>query len=110
MRSVDAKVAVPDDRVQRLFTAELHHFSPGHPNVLVIDVSSVPGGPKQWPALIRRRFQPSQNTRVGAVMLCSVHFDGVVAPGLLDGDVLRNQHATMPIPENLVTAIVSGFA
>jgi hypothetical protein len=58
-----------DDRLKRIFDEEHHHFSRKSCNLLVIDTTAVPAGIVDWLPLVERRFQPTQNTRVGAVAL-----------------------------------------
>ena len=64
-------VAMPftDQRAQRIFNRESKHFSKNSANLLILDVSRVPGGIKSWAHLISGRLQPKLNRRVGAVFM-----------------------------------------
>ncbi len=105
--AVRATVKMPlnDERVERLVAAERHHFSRDERNVLVVDVSGVPGGLKGWPTLIRRRLQPTINRRFGGVIL----FEGL--PQGVDfvrrWRVLRNPYAYKPVPDSLLNRVAA---
>ncbi len=95
-----------DWRAERLLTAELHHFSKDRMNLLAIDVSQVPGGMKEWVDPLQRRFQPTRNRRIGAVVLYEK--SGLVGPTSKIWPrwrVLRNPHAYVPAPQSLLDAI-----
>jgi hypothetical protein len=100
------RTPISDSRVQRLFTAELHHFSKSATNLLIVDVTRASGGIPGWQPLIQRRFQPTQNRRIGAVVL---YASGIVAgsrPTLKQTwRVLQNPHCYRPIPESLLVRI-----
>jgi hypothetical protein len=58
-----------DSRAKRLFAGELHHFTRGECNVLMVDVSRIQVDMESWIPAVARRFQPKQNQRVSAVVL-----------------------------------------
>jgi len=102
---VDVKAAFSDERGRRLLEAELHHFPRDTPNAVTVDVSAIPDGFRLWPSLVERAFQPTLNTRIGAVVLCALRFNGVVTPGVLRGVVLPNPHARVPIRPDLINLV-----
>jgi hypothetical protein len=108
-RVVNATAIFSDERAQRLIAGELHHFSREQPNVLVIDVGAVVGGVVGWVPLIERCFQPTRNTRLGAVLILERLFDGVVVPGAWRGKVLENPYARTPVPLVLIEGLANGL-
>ena len=99
------RVPITDHRVQRLLTAELHHFSRDEVNLLVIDVSRSAGSIRGWTPLIERRFQPTQNRRLsGAVVYQLV---GTMPAMKYQWRALRNPHAYRSIPDALLAALDS---
>lgn len=82
--------------------AETHHFSADHSNVLVIDITRVPGG-MRWGSLIQRRLQPNQNRRFGAVILVR---RWIGESNLVEEEwrVVRNPHAYQPVPEDFLAS------
>jgi hypothetical protein len=106
----NAVVRLPasDWRAERLLTAELHHFARDQHNLLAMDVSQVPGGMKDWAPLLQKRFQPTRNRRIGAVILYEQ--GGLVGLKMQVWQrwrVLRNPHAYMPIPQPLLDSIAT---
>jgi len=99
------QLPIDDQRAQRIFDAELHHFSRDEANLLFIDVSQVVGRLASWMPLIERRFQPAINTRIGAAVL----FDHATVVGQNRiwerWKVLQNPHARVPVANELVDAI-----
>lgn len=70
------------------------------PGLIMIDVGDAAGAFGNWEPLIKRRFQPTINTRVGGVCLFS---SGVVltpdgAACLSETKLLVNPHAKVPLP------------
>jgi hypothetical protein len=102
---VEVKAAFSDDRAERLLGRERSHFQHGQPNIVVMDLSQVAGGVKAWTPLLERSFESRQNSVLGAVVLCSVHFNGVLTPGVLEGTVIENPNAAAPIDRKLLNRI-----
>jgi hypothetical protein len=97
---------IDDVRAQRLLKDELHHFSKEPCNILVMNVAAVIGGIKSWGPLLERCFQPTQRTRIGAVILYEGGFeDGRVY--LQRWKVIPNPYAHIPIPALLLDALAS---
>ena len=86
-------------------TAETRHFSREEMNLLVMDIARVPDGMRRWSDLIQRRFQPTRNTRFGAVALIERrHINGSIENTV---SVLRNAFALKPLPEKLLEDLES---
>jgi len=66
-------IGVPfaDQRAEQVLKREYHQLTSDYPNIVIIDVSGVPKGMKNWPAYIKRRLQPNINRKISAVMLSS---------------------------------------
>jgi hypothetical protein len=107
--NVNVKAAFTDERGGRLLEGERSHFQEGQPNIVVIDVSQIGGGIRAWTPLIERSFQMEQNTLIGAAVLCGLHFNRVVTPGVLEGCVVENPNAAAPISRDLLAKIVAGL-
>jgi hypothetical protein len=97
--SISISRVVSDDRAQKLFTQELDHFSRDHTNILIMDVTEVPDGIVGWTPLIQRRFQPTQNRRIGAVVMFEEEFIGTIQR---TWQVLRNNYAYRRPPDVLL--------
>jgi hypothetical protein len=101
------RTPVSDERAKKLLYAESHHFSKDEMNVLVMDVTAVPGAIKGWSKLVERCLQPTQNRRIGAVLLFSSRMDGGSASLKYDWRAIKNQHAYKAIPDAFIRLIVS---
>ena len=101
---INVQVSMTDERAQRLMSAEAVHFSNEEINILVMDISRVPGGIRCWSPLIQRRFQPNINRRFGAVVLLSSRIE---AAGISwRCSVLQNQYAYKKPPKCLLDNLV----
>ena len=69
MSKVAVGIPFTDQRAQRIFNRESKHFSRNSTNLLILDVSRVPGGINSWTHLMSSRLQPKLNRRVGAVFM-----------------------------------------
>lgn len=103
-----AKISLPvtDDRVERLMTDESRHFLQNKRNLLVMDVSKIPGAMQTWVNLIQRRFQPTRNQRFGAVVLLAVSNpvqNDIIKKRLY---ILKNQYANKPVPKILLKKLM----
>lgn len=96
---VNIQLQISDERAQRLMSDEAKHFVKGECNVLVCDLTKIGTAKRPWIELIRRRFQPHQNTRFSAVFLFSRY---IGEQGLhWQSTLLVNQHAVVPLPNQL---------
>lgn len=99
------RMPITDHRVQWLLDGELHHFTRDTVNVLAIDVSHAAGSIRGWTPLIERRFQPTLNRRLGAVVVYQL---SETHPAIkYRWRALRNPHAYQPVPDSLLMAIES---
>ena len=96
-----------DGRAKRVFNEEYHQFSKAVPNVLVVNVSAVSGGMREWPIHMSRLLQPGRNRRVGAVAF----FDqGVIGPPERTRRrwrILANPYAHCAVPDSLLAGLES---
>jgi len=102
---VEVKAAFSDERAERLLEQERRHFQQGQPNIVAMDLSQLAGSVKAWTPLLERSFESEQNAILGAVVLCTVHFNGVLSPGVLEGSVIENPNAAAPIDRKLLNRI-----
>lgn len=58
-----------DKRAEEVLEGEYHQLTTNFANIIVIDLSGVPKGMKNWPSYIKRRLQPALNRKISAVML-----------------------------------------
>jgi hypothetical protein len=107
--NVNVKAAFSDERAERLLEQERPHFQQGQPNMVVMDLSQVADGIKAWTPLLKKSLESKQNAILSAVLLCSVHFNLVLAPGVLEGTVIENPKAAVPINRELLDRLVSGL-
>ena len=96
-----------DKRAERLMDDKVSQFSRQEMNLLVIDVSSIPDGIRQWSALIKRRLRPEINRRFGAVVLFFRYFQIQDATIKTRWSVLRNPNAYRLMSESLLNAIMN---
>ncbi len=68
---VTVKVPFADKRAEEVLARKYHQLVAGYPNIVVIDVTRIPNGIKNWPVIIKRRFQPKINRKISAVLLWS---------------------------------------
>ena len=91
------RLCLSDQRAARLMEAEAKHFPKTTANVVIMNVTRIPGGIETFASAIQRRFQPNLNRRFGAVIL----FDQFVqVPGVCvkRWRILNNPHAYIPLP------------
>ncbi len=95
-----------DERAKRIFNAEYHHFSANVPNILVVDACAV-GGLSNWPRLMKRVLQPTQNRKVGAVALFEQGILGPPEAIRRRWCVIANPHVRAAIPASLIKGLRS---
>jgi hypothetical protein len=101
------RMPILDGRARRLLAGELHHFSQEHHNILAIDITRVPVGPKNWAPLIKRSFQPGQNRRIGAVIFFSRGLVGTPITTRQQWAVVANPYAYRPVPADFLQLVAS---
>ena len=99
-KSITVRIPITDTRAVRILEAEAAQLPPSHANLIIIDISSVPGALSVWKPLILRRLQPNINTRISAVCLirwathCRENGFALVPEVCL----VVNPHASKPLP------------
>jgi hypothetical protein len=96
-----------DERFQRVFRQKYRQLSEGVANVLVVDTCAVGHALNTWPARIASLLRPAQNRKVGAVIF---FYQGILPNPVAirrRWRVLSNSHATVKIPDALLTGIES---
>src|SRR5215472_2900649 len=101
-----------DDRAAQLVHGEARQLPTYSPGLIMIDVGSAAGAFRDWEPLIKRRFQPGINTRLGGVCLFSSGVlltpNGGACPSATK--LLVNPHAMIPLPSWVVEIIVAAGA
>jgi hypothetical protein len=97
------RARVFDGRAKRLLGGELHHFQNTNPNVVVIDTGNVAVGMKDWGLPIERCFQPTQNTRIAAVILYEMGLIINPVAAHRNWKIMINPYAANPLPREFWT-------
>jgi hypothetical protein len=105
IRTATIRYSISDDRAARMISQELHHFSKIEINVLVLDVTAVPGGLEAWEPIARRAFQLKRNTRLGAIVLLEQGQAGDPLRTRLRWIVRPNRYAAKPVPLTFLAAL-----
>ena len=86
-----AVMCVEDFGAAEMLESEASQLPKDGPGVVILDISEIPGGIKQWSPLVRRRLQPGLNRRISAVVLVSTTLDD---DGLKrTGEVIANPYS-----------------
>jgi hypothetical protein len=111
-RHLHVRMPFSDERAAELMEREASQLPRDAPGLIMIDVGSAPGAFRDWEPLIRRRFQPTLNTRVGGV--CLFNSGLTLTPGggacLSQTKLLINPHARVPLPSWVIETIVAAGA
>jgi hypothetical protein len=99
------RLPIGDDRAKRLLDGERDHFSRDQANLLIFNISRVVSDIDAWSKLVARCFQPTQNRRIGAVILYSTALMGGYERIWQRWRVVPNPFATTPLEPSLLTAI-----
>ncbi len=70
-RRVVVRLPFSDERAENLLRRESAQLPTEGPGLIVVHMGNAPGVFISWEPLLRRRFQPTVHTRVGAVCLFS---------------------------------------
>jgi hypothetical protein len=98
-----------DERAEDILRSEATQLSESGVGLIMIDVGNVIGSFQDWEAIFRRRFQPTQHTRISTVCL----FEGSSAPTeagydwLLHTKLIANDHAQFQLPAWIQEAVAS---
>jgi hypothetical protein len=100
VRRIDVRMPFSDERAARFIDGEAGQLPDNSPGLIMVDIGKASGARRSWEPLIRRRFQPSINTRVGGVglferaMVASEKGLGVTTASKL----MANPHAKIALP------------
>lgn len=99
--NVIVRFPLADERLELMMSRKRGQFSPNEINLLVIDVTRVPGGFTGWQSLVRRRLQPGMNTRFSGVLLYQQQWNDL---GLFRQECHLEQHPNprKKLPNSLV--------
>ncbi len=100
-RMVMVRWAYSDTRAEKFFNREAKQLPKDAPGILMLDLTGVPGGPKAWAPLIKRRFQPKLNNRVSGVCMFHAGYElrSQWQTLVRRATLLVNPYATFPLPE-----------
>src|SRR5207245_6707038 len=99
-QQVSVNVPFTDERAGDILRREAKQLPESGLGLIMIDVGNVIGSFQDWEAIFRRRFQPTQHTRISAVCL----FEGSSTPTeagynwLLHTKLITNAHAQFQLP------------
>ena len=107
-------VAYPftDVRLERILSEERERLSPSTHNMIVLDVSDIPGvfssRNSNWIQLVQRRLQPQLNRRIGAVLLVTTGVDSTKI--IVEKHLVEHPNPYHRLPEGFIeTTLQSEF-
>jgi hypothetical protein len=104
--SASVRQTIMGERVHRLLSNELHHFSKTERNILAVRVTEAEGRIERWVPLVLRWLQPKRNRRVGAAILFDHgSFMGSSLTIRQRWRVIENPYAYWPVHRALINAI-----
>lgn len=106
-RHIAVRVAFSDERAEEFLRKESRQLPEDSPGLVMVDMSTVPGGFAPWEPLIRRRFQPTIHRRVSAV---SLFRGGTIlrdngADWVIDAKTITNPYARNPLPQWIIDTL-----
>jgi hypothetical protein len=102
------RLPISEERVLRLLSAELSHFSKTEQNILVVCIKNGPKSISWWIPFIERWFQPTRNRRVGAIVLYYQAHHPDSPPTIRQcWRVVKNPHAYLSIPDSLINSVLT---
>jgi len=101
-RTVTVRHPARDLRVPGLMENKSVQMGTRNANVVVIDVSMVPGRLENLAPQIALRFQPRLNRRFGAAVLIKTAFFADKMTTLAQVHVVPNSHASVPVPGRIL--------
>jgi hypothetical protein len=108
-RQVSVNVPFTDERAEDILRREARQLPERGVGFIMIDVGDVIGSFQDWGAILQRRFQPAQHTRVSAVCL----FEALSGPTdngydwMLRTQLITNPHAQFKLPDWIKEAVIS---
>jgi hypothetical protein len=100
-------IGIADMGAERILSEESRQLPQSQPGILILDTSFVLDGIEIWEPLIRRRFQPRLNTRIGAVVL--TQWQHGAAGRQSESGVVPNPHAAIPINSSIIEKLEMVF-
>ncbi len=100
-------ICIKDTGAEQMLKDEAKQLPPSQPSIIILDTSSVIGDIASWEPLIRRRFQPRINTRIGTVVLTRCY--NAAAGRQAESKVLVNPYAKIPIDPEIVRRLERAF-
>lgn len=70
-KHITVRYPFADQRAESFLTSEARQLPKGEAGVVMIDISQATGAVESWVPLLQRRLQPTQHTRVSAIVLFS---------------------------------------
>lgn len=106
-RHLVIRIEYSDDRAEEFLKRKAKQLPNDCPGLIMIDTSNVRGALRGWTATLKRRFQPSVNTRVGGV--CMFHrgheLTAVGEEIVHRASLIANPHAAFAIPSWIVSSL-----
>ncbi len=107
IKKATVAMRIEDRGAARMLEEEAGQLPSSECGIVIIDTTRVIGGPDAWEPIIRRRLQPSINTRIGAVILTRSLYG---ANGRESESVtITNCHAAIPVESALVERLRAAF-
>jgi hypothetical protein len=100
-------IGIEDTGAETMLQEEAKQLPAREPGILILDTSAVINGIGIWEPLIRRRFQPGINTRIGAVVLTQWYRGARGRQS--ESIVLVNPHATFPLGSDVIERLETAF-
>jgi hypothetical protein len=111
-RHLVVRLPFSDERAAQMVHDEAQQLPGDAPGLIMIGVGAVPEALREWEPLIKRRFQPTINTRVAGVCLFSsgvvLTVDGAACPS--QTKLVVNPRATVPLPPWVTETIAAAGA
>jgi len=104
-KKCNATMPFTDERAQRILNEKTKQLSRNDSGMVVIDVSSVPGGLKRWPELIARRLQPNLNRRISGVLITESSITG--ASMKTEKKLVKHPNPIHSLPEDFLKVTCS---
>lgn len=95
-----------DERLQRMLNDKSAQFSKEEANLFVIDLSLIPYGFKNWPALVRRRLQVDRNRRFSGVLLLHRYLDNATRSFVLNSYLEEHPNPYKKLPASLLNDLM----
>lgn len=108
-KHISVRIPVTDERAESFIRKEARQLPTTAPGLIMIDMYAALGGVKAWEPLIRRRLQPNQHTRVGAVCLFFSTYQWTEGGEnwVPETVIIENPFARLPLPEWLIARLAS---